>query len=285
MTGYWIAFGFTWACALIVTGYIKFNNIRFGKQYGIHDSVLIRLAKQWLWNFLPPLVFVLLAVAAYYVFNHTSIAQRGYFSNEFFFVIGGVFSLVLLYSSFDILCFVVGEGEERQAFEAFKVQVLSEQPAVEPSPADPEQPEAAAIQVQHYFKNELHILQVHCIGLIEYRKQKATCYTHDGRKYRLPTTKEDLQKLSSVHGFYWLSSFYGFALESITHLERAGDGAMLIALTPGIEPTPQIQVVKSGKEEVAQRYCIKIHKNKARTVQQQYTELMAKKGRPGSERP
>ena len=285
MKGYWIALGFTWVCALIVTGYIKFNTVRFGKQYGIHDGVLKRLSKQWLWNFLPPLVFVLLAVAVYYVFNHTSIAQRGYFSNEFFFVIGGVFCLVLLYSSFDILCFVVSEGEERYAFEAFKAQVLSEQPTVEPSSVAPEQPEVAAIQVQHYFKNELHTLPVHRIGLIEYRKQKATCYTYDGRKYRLPTTKEDLRGFSKAHGFYWLSPFYGFALEGITHLVRGGDGPMLIALKPGIEPVPQIQVVPSGTEEEVQRYYIKIHKNKARKVHDRYTELMAKKGRPGSGRP
>src|SRR5690606_1591771 len=125
-------------------------------------------------------------------------------------------------------------------------------------------------------------LPVYRIGLIEYRKQKATCYTYDGRKYRLPTTKEDLQRLSNVHGFYWLSPFYGFAFEGIAHLERARDGAMLIALKPGIEPVPQVQVVQSETEEEVQRYCIKIHKNKARKVQDRYTELMAKKGRPGS---
>jgi len=280
MGAYWKALGFTWVCALAVAGYIRFNNFRFGKQHGIYDGVLKRLSKQWWWNFLPSIGFVFLAVAVYFLLNNTSISQRGYLTNEFLFAIIGIFCLVLLYSSFDILCFVVGEGEERQAFEAFKAQVLSEQSAVE-QPAEPAQPAMPIIQVHHYFKNELYSLPIYKIALIEYRNQKTTCYTYDGERYRLPTTKGDLRGLSKAYGFYWLSPFYGFALDGISHLVRGGEGPMLIALKAGIKPVPQIQVVQPKAHDEVQQYHIKIHKNNARKVHDRYKELMEKKDRPG----
>ncbi|GGC43161.1 hypothetical protein GCM10011386_39290 [Parapedobacter defluvii] len=282
MPQYWKALGFTWACALVVMVYIRLNNRHFGKQYGIHDGVLKRLSKQWLWNFLPPVFFVPIAVTVYYAVNNTSIGERGYFQNEFAFVFLGIFCLVLLYSSFDILCFVVSETEERRAFEAFKAQVLSEQSAT-PIPTAPVPETAPAIQVQHYFRNELHSLPFSQIALIEHRNNKTTCYTYDSGKYRLPTTKEELLRFSEAQGFHWFSPFYGFALNAIAYLVSGGDGSLLIALKSGIQPTLQKQVIPPKEE--AQQFFIKIHKNKAHKVRNWYKELMEKKGRPGSERP
>ncbi|MFC3199864.1 hypothetical protein ACFOET_19755 [Parapedobacter deserti] len=282
---YWTALGFTWICALVVVGYIKSNNRRFDKQHGIHDSVFRRLEKQWLWNFLPPVAFVLLAVAVYYAAHNTSLLHRGYFTNEFAFVVIGIFCLVVLYSSFEVLCFVVSEAEERSAFEAFKAQVISEQQAkVEPTVlADVV---TSAIQVQHYYKNELHRVPIHEIGMIEHRNAKTVLYTYNGEKYRLPTTKVELRHFSKRYGFHWLSPFYGFAIDAISFLAPKRDGSLLIALKLGIEPVPQKQVVPpSGENGEDQQFSIKIHKNNASKVRSRYKELVAPKGRPDSERP
>ena len=126
--------------------------------------------------------------------------------------------------------------------------------------------------------SRLHTLPVRRISLIEYRNKKAICYTYESEKYRLPTTKEELLQLSEVHGFYWFSPFYGFVLEGIAHLVPGRDGALYISLREGIEPLHQKQVTRAGSEVEGQQYCIKIHKNNARKVRDQYTELTTEKG-------
>src|SRR5690606_22602787 len=99
----------------------------FSRQNGIHDSILARVDKQLRWNFAPPVLFVILAVSGYFALIGTSIFKRGYFANEFAFVMVGIFCLLLLYSGFEVLRYLVTASDERRQFELFKAKVLSEE--------------------------------------------------------------------------------------------------------------------------------------------------------------
>src|SRR3546814_847623 len=163
MRPYWIALRFTLFCALVVVTYIKINNHLFSRQNGIHDSILARVDKQLRWNFAPPVLFVVLAVGVYFALTGTSIFNRGYFSNEFAFVMVGIFCLLLLYSGFEVLRYLVSASDERREFELFKVEMLSEEPVTLLNTATTR--EMKQITVSHYALNQLLKLPVGSIGL------------------------------------------------------------------------------------------------------------------------
>lgn len=284
MPQYWIAFAFTLFCALVVVTYIKVNNYYFSRQNGIHDSILARVEKQLRWNLLPPVIFVILAVGVYFAMTKTSIFNRGYFGNEFIFVVVGIFSLLLLYSGFEVLQYLVNAADERRAFEVFKAKVLSEEP-IGPSGIDAAG-EQKWVAVSHYALNQLLRLPLNSVGVIERRNNKNTLYTYDGEKYWLPMVKEEVLAFSESHGFTWLSPYYGIHVDAIDYLSTGDHGNLLIALKEGIKPVLQQQIVcQEGSDDNQQRYFIKIHKNKAREIREWYKNAQTGKGRPNSERP
>lgn len=275
MPKYWVALGFTVCCALVVVTYIKLNNRRFARQYGIHDSILLRLEKQLLWNLLPPVIFVVLAVGIYFAWEKTSIFKRGYFANEFAFVWVGILCLLLLYGGFEVLRYLVNAADERHEFELFKAKVLSEEPIRPPAATTEEGQED--IPVNHYSLNQLLRVPLGSIGVIERRNAKNTIYTFDGGKYRLPMLKEGLAQFSSTHGFHWLSSYYGIHLSAIDYLTTGAHGSLLIALKENIQPVEQQQIswLPDKADSNKLRCYIKIHKNNASKVRDWYKRATA----------
>src|SRR3546814_11578491 len=119
--------------------------------------------------------------------------------------------LLLLYSGFEVLRYLVSASDEHREFELFKVEMLSEEPVMllnTDTAGEMEQ-----ITVSHYALNQLLKLPVGSIGLIERRSNKNTVYKYDGEKYPLLMVKEELLEFSGLKGLHWLSYVYGINLE------------------------------------------------------------------------
>src|SRR5690606_12377141 len=76
MRAYWIPMVISYVCGIIVMVYIRWNNFKLIRRYGIDDNWERRAADQLRWNILPPVIFVILVIAAYFAFYGENILSR-----------------------------------------------------------------------------------------------------------------------------------------------------------------------------------------------------------------
>src|SRR5690606_21352653 len=80
LSSYRLAMCISYLCGLVVMAYIRISNHFLNKNYGIDDDWDYRAVHQVKWNILPPLLFVVAAIAGYYAYFDQNIIKRGYFS-------------------------------------------------------------------------------------------------------------------------------------------------------------------------------------------------------------
>lgn len=267
--GYRKAMAFSYLCGLAVMAYTRFSNHRLNTNYGIDDDWSQRATDQLRWNVLPPLLFVVLAITAYYSYFGLNIIKRGYFSREVFFVLGGIGLLVLLYYTQNKHRYFWSKQQEREEHD----RLATEREAAEGA--------AAFIQVVKPVRPRQAIrLPLADVAVIDRHGGETYVSTWDGGLYKWPMPSEAMKAFSKVHGFTWFGQHYGLRRDSVSDYVGIGEQGGKVLLYSGINVLATKHVQRVPVEDREGTYLL-FHKNIAREVR----EWCEQEGRPDMERP
>lgn len=255
MKPYWIALLFSMTCGLIVIAYIRLSNRKLNKDYGIADSVEIRIVKQLKWNLLLPALFVIILVAIYYYVLGTDIVIREYFSRELVIVLLAIFFLNVLYGGLDVLVYLADSREEEAYFRYALV--------------DPVAAGSVMLDVKSLHINARKRIPIDEVALLERRNRRTYVYPFTGEVYELPMPTGQLAKMLLTNGLTWLNQWYCLRRDSVDKLVGKGDKGCALRLSKGIVLLPSAQVWQQEDEGEVRTY-LNIHKNKAKDVRLWY---------------
>lgn len=230
---YWLAFSFTYCCGMAVILYVRYQNNRLNRNYGIEDDWTKRLSQHLKWNVLVPILCVLLAVTIYFAVFGENIISRSYFFNELPMVVGSVLLVAASYFMRDLFQYFHHRDKERESFLRFHEEWLSENPEAK----DNEGWQEGNLPVEDKY-GRTSTLNPREVGLLHRYNRKTFVHTIDGQVYTVVFPKKEMEEWAIANGALKASQWF-----FVTPWSVAGD---YMVTTKGIN-IPIIPSINIGK--------------------------------------
>lgn len=283
MNGYRIPMAISYACGLVVMGYIRWNNFVIGKRYGIDDNWNQRASHQLKWNIVPPVAFVIIVIAAYFACYDENILRRGYLRKDIFWVLISIILLVLIYYVQNKHEYFWKKQLEQEEYDQLMAEEAAQTASAAVMAAAPVEAKPEIWVLHPKNRKEAIRMPIDAIAVIDRHNGITTVSTWDGQRFEWPMPSLEMKAVALNHGFAWFGQHYALLHDAVEASEGVGQQGRRLLLKQRIVVNNEKQVLRARLDGKWRLYLI-FHKNIAKDVGDWF-DARNKQGRPDSERP